>query len=164
MLLWWLGCASSPNIDAILAYEWQGDGHAVVPVPLGAIEDPVTMTTQLGPGRRGGFLREIEDGAELRGGEAVHLRHIVDDGVFVPQDEQGLMFSSFFHHAEGLRQEMVDYGFGEAMDELFPVDGVFFSLSLVSELANLENAAFLSTGDAQAFLLFPACNPGAVVG
>jgi len=162
MLLWLAGCAA-PMPDEILAYRWQGDGtHALEPVPLGVIRDPVRMETTLGPGLRGGYVSVDnffgDQTIEVRGGRPVYVRHVVDDGVFVPQDEQGLMFASFFHHMEGVRRDFEDRGYGPPLDELFPVDGIFFGFNLLTELASFENAAFLSAGGTEGFVLFPDGN------
>ena len=162
MLLWLLSCAA-PVPDRILAYAWQGDGtHDIEPVPLGVIDDPVRMVTELGTGYRGGYLG-FDDlfgdlNVEVRGGAPVHVQHVVLDGVFVPQDEQGLIFASFFHHLSGVRDEFVELGFGDVLDELFPVDGIYFGFTMLTELASFENAAFLSAGGVDGFVLFPDGN------
>lgn len=156
MALW----ACSAPTDEMLAYVMQPDrSHLVEPVPLGVVEDPVRMVTELGSARRGGYVTlENLENAHFRAGGPVHVRHVVQNGVFVPQDEEGLVLGSFFHHLGEARDRFEALGFGAAMSDLFPVDAVAFNPTLASDLLSFENAGYAETVDFHGFVLFPDGN------
>ena len=156
-------CHPPPDASEMLVYDYVGlDGeHALQPVPLGAVTDPVRMETDIGPATRGArFTR----GFDIVPGGPVHVEHTVVDDVFVPLDEQGLVLASFFHHIDEARQDLESRGHAAAADSLLPVDAVMWSPVFVGELGAAENAAFIDIETFAGFILYNDANNNVPLG
>ena len=158
-----VGCTDS--WDEHLAYNYMGDGvHEVAPVQTPALTDTVRMDGELGGASLGGMLVQNDDGLRWRQGGDIVLDYVVDDGVFVPVDDQGLVMLSFYHHLAGVRDDLAQRGWQQAMDDIFPVTTISWTpAQLVGETAPIENAAYLS-GGINAFILYEDANNSVPLG
>jgi hypothetical protein len=156
-LLGLVGCTES--WDEHLAYEYLGDGvHQVGPVQTPVLTDIIHVDGELGSASVGGRLRQTDDRVYWQDGADVTLEYVVDDGVFVPMDDQGLVLLSFYHHLAGVRDDLSERGWQDDMDAIFPVTTIAWTPEqLVSAATPIENAAYLS-GGINAFILYEDAN------
>jgi hypothetical protein len=152
-----LGCTDL--FDEHLAYEYLGEGiHQVSPVQTRALTDTVHVDGELGTASLGGRLLQTSDGLSWQEGAKVTLDYVVDDGVFVPVDDQGLVLLSFYHHLADIRDDLSGRGWQSDMDAIFPVTAITWTPEqLVGAATPVENAAYLS-GGINAFILYEDAN------
>lgn len=156
-LLLLTGCTDT--WDEHLAYTYLGEGvHEVGSVQTPALTDAVHMEGELGTASLGGRLLQDSGGLRWQEGASVTLDHVVDDGVFVPVDDQGLVLLSFYHHLSGVRDDLAERGWQDDMNTIFPVTTISWTPEqLVSAATPIENAAYLS-GGINAFILYEDAN------
>ncbi len=152
-----LGCVDT--FEQHLAYDYLGDGvHEVAPVQTPALADTVSVKGELGSASFGGRLRVSDSRLFWQDGADITLDYVVDDGVFVPTDDQGLVLLSFYHHLAGVRDDLSGRGWQDDMDAIFPVTTIAWTPEqLVSAATPIENAAYLS-GGINAFILYEDAN------
>jgi hypothetical protein len=152
-----LGCTDT--WDEHLVYEYMGEGvHEIGPVQTPSLTDTVHVAGELGTASLGGRLRQTSDGLFWQDGGEITLDYVVDDGVFVPMDDQGLVLLSFYHHLAGVRDDLSERGWQSDMDTIFPVTTIAWTPEqLVTAATPVENAAYLSAG-VNAFILYEDAN------
>ncbi|MDP2311376.1 MAG: hypothetical protein Q8P41_00610 [Pseudomonadota bacterium] len=146
-----LACAPGAP-DAFLAYVRGDDGYVVEPRALPALEDAGTMTGTLGSVRHGGRVVGNGAGEQYSGGRGLTVRYVVQDGVAVPLDQDGLLLYSFYGHLADATDTLEAGGLD--LDAIFPVDIAWNpAVSPLLELAPADNAAYAI--GANVFLLLP---------
>ncbi len=152
-----LGCTDT--WEEHLVYEYVGEGvHQIGPVQTPALVDSVHVSGELGAASLGGRLRVTNDALFWQDGADITLDYVVDDGVFVPMDDQGLVLLSFYHHLAGVRDDLAQRGWQDDMDAIFPVTTIAWTPEqLVSAETPVENAAYLA-GGINAFILYEDAN------
>lgn len=106
------------------------------------LTDPYRMQGSLGNGTVGGYFDLSAETVYRRGG-SLAVDYVVQDGVGVPLDPDGLAIWSYYHSLSSARGQLEDLGYDTS--ELFPIDFAF-QPSIAGDNAIASNAAYVSAG------------------
>ncbi len=142
----WLFAGCTDDFNQHLAYDYLGDGvHEVRPVQTPALTDVVRVDGELGPATVGGRVLDVDGRGIWQDGAPVTLDYVVDDGVLVPLDDQGLMLLSFYHHLAGARDDVAARGWQDDMDAIFPVTAIaWIPAQMADPTGPIENALHIT--------------------
>lgn len=162
------GCA--PEVpDRYLAIDGRAASYALEEVEIPELDDPYRMRGSLGDGAVGGYLsgnlfQQRIDG--YAGGSPIRLEYVVDDGVGVPLEQDGVILWSYYHSLSAFRQELE--AAGVETDGVFPVP--FAYQPSLGGILLTSNAAYVAD-TVHLFVLLPdgggdgiplAANPGVI--
>lgn len=145
--------------EQVLVYDYVGEGeHRIQPVTIPALTDIQRVEGELGRATLGGRLAYNDRvGLTWSQGQGVSVAHVVDDGVFVPLDDQGLVLLSFYHHLAGVRDDIARRGYAADMDVIFPVTTIAWTPEqFTTDSEPVENAAYSS--QVNLFILYEDAN------
>ncbi|MFN7143086.1 MAG: hypothetical protein ACK4YP_04875 [Myxococcota bacterium] len=149
-LLAFLACASAPPGEVTI-YARDAGGYTIAPREVPALEDPRRVSGELGTVRHGGRFAKGDEGP-YTGGRALDVRYVVQDGVGVPLDQEGLLLWSFYAHLASARDALTERGLD--VSPIFPVDIAWNpAVSPLIELSPADNAAYAIGSNL--FLLLP---------
>lgn len=174
LLLTLIACASTDTPGSLLVVDRLGEGYGVVPRSLPELQDPRTMEGTLGRGFRGGFFRiQLSQAATevsityVEGG-TFDVHYVIDEGVGVPLDEDGLVLWTYYHTMASVRGELTERGYD--VSPIFPINFAYQPVFSFQDFTSGENAAYVA-GGVHMFMLLPdmldsviplAANPGVI--
>lgn len=141
--LWILLAGCTADAERLLVVDGREGVYDLVERAVPELTDPGRMRGTLGDGTVAGAFLEADGDIWYEGGGTVRVDHVVQDGVGVPTDADGLTLWSYYHTLSALKVELEDLGI--PVEPVFPVPFAYQpSLGLTTDVT--ENAAYVGGG------------------
>ena len=107
--------------ETLLAVTGRAGEYELQQVQIPELDDPYRMKGSLGNGSVGGYLDQLDDTTlQYRGGGSLAVDFLVQDGVGVPLDADGIALWSYYYTLSQTRLALDVLGHDTS--EIFPID------------------------------------------